>query len=155
VATIRAKVINENICSMTALDWNEDYIVYTVPIRLNGEETNLRMSYYHDSASYEIHGAWDGIDEESGMSSKEVHKLKAGDTIEFQFVAADLDTEEVYAFEFGGFTVEDSVMVEEATLFDAIYYYEYEIIDIFGRTYTSDFAIMVSQNGEITIETEN
>jgi len=46
-------------------------------------------------------------------------------------------------------------MVEEATLFDAIYYYEYEIIDIFGRTYTSDFAIMVSQNGEITIETEN
>lgn len=148
-------VINDNICSMTALDWNDDYIVYTVPIRLNGQETNLRMSYYYDSASYEIHGAWDGIDEESGMSSKEVRKLKDGDTVEFLFLAADLESEEVYTFEFGGFTVKGSIVVEEATLFDAIYYYEYEIIDIFGRTYTSDFAIMVSVDGEITIETEN
>lgn len=140
---------------MTPLDWNEDYILYTVPIKLNGEYTNLRMSYYVDSATYEIHGAWDGINSETDMSSKEIHKLKAGDEVEFVFGAAYLDSGEAYTFEFGGFTVKDSVIVEEAILFDATYYYEYEIIDIFGRTYTTDSAIIVSQKGVITIESEN
>lgn len=88
------------------------------------------------------------------MSSKEVRKLKDGDKIEFVFGAAYLDSGEPYTFEFGGFTVKGPVTVEEATLFDATYYYEYEITDIFGRTYTTDSAIIESKNGEITIGTE-
>ena len=30
-------------------------------------------------------------------------------------------------------------------------YYQYEITDIFGNTYLSDFVVLHSQNGEISI----
>ena len=37
--------INGETCSMLPLDWGDDYILYTVPVKLNGNETNLRMLY--------------------------------------------------------------------------------------------------------------
>ncbi|HWP50448.1 MAG TPA: clostripain-related cysteine peptidase [Clostridia bacterium] len=145
-------IINDQICSMLPVDWSDNYILYTVPITLNGVETNLRMSYDYTTSQYAVIGTWDGIDE-SGMSSKEIRKLETGDSIEFLFGASDFATGESYSFPFGGFTVDGDVIVEETTLFDGIFYYEYEITDTFGKVYTSDMAKIVSQNGEITIET--
>ncbi|PKM86302.1 MAG: hypothetical protein CVU87_12435 [Firmicutes bacterium HGW-Firmicutes-12] len=147
-------IINDQTCSMIPVDWNEEYINYTVPIKLNGQETNLRMVYDCNTNLYSVIGTWDGITE-SGMSSKEIRKLKTGDTIVFLFGASDFASGDAYVVEFGGFTVSGDIMVEEAILFDAVFYYEYEITDIFGRVYTSDLAKIVSENGEITIEPLN
>lgn len=145
-------IINDNLCMMVALGFTDDYILYTVPVQVNGELTNLRMLYHLDSAEYEVIGTWDGIDSESGMSSREVKKLQDGDLVEFVFEAYDLTTGEDSSFVGSGFTVSGSVIAEEATLFDGVYYYQYEITDIFGNTYQSDFALMTSVNGEITVE---
>lgn len=146
--------INGETCSMLPLEWGEDYILYTVPIRLNGIDTNLRMTYHYANASYEVIGSWDGIDSDTGMSSREVRKLKNGDKVEFVFNAFYLDSGEAYQFTYGGFTVDGDVVVEEANLFDAEFYYQYEVTDLFGESYTSDFAIIKSKNGEITVEME-
>lgn len=148
-------VINGNTCSMLPLEWGEDYILYTVPILLNGEPTNLRMTYYYEDSSYKVIGTWDGIDSETGVSSREVRRLQTGDKVEFSFGAAYLDTEEGYRFEYGGFTVDGDIVVEEAELFDAQFYYQYEVTDIFGNVHTSDFAVINSENGDITVEMEN
>lgn len=143
-------IISDNTCSMIPLFFNGDYILYTVPILLNGEQTNLRMSYSYESNAYSLHGTWDGIDE-SGMSSKEIRQLEDGDQIEFLFTAIDLESGEVEVFEFGGFTVEGDPVVEEATLFDSIYYYQFEVTDIFGNTYQSDFIAISVIDGQQTV----
>lgn len=145
-------IINDNLCEMVALGFTDDYILYTVPVQVNAEPTNLRMLYHRDTAEYEVIGTWDGIDSETGMSSREVRKLQDGDQVEFVFEAYDLTTGEDASFVGGGFTVSGPVIAEEATLFDGVYYYQYEITDIFGNTYQSDFAVMTSVSEEITVE---
>ena len=145
-------VVNDNICSMIPLSFSDDYILYTVPILLNGTRTNLRMTYDCIDSTYAIHGTWDGIDD-SGMSDKEIRKLEDGDVIEFLFCYTDIETEEYKIFEFGGFTVNGEVTVEEASLFDATYYYQFEITDVFGKTYQSDFvAISVADGASVIVE---
>jgi hypothetical protein len=143
--------INNETCSMTPIDWNENYVLYTVPIKLNGKITNLRMSYYDDSKTYEVHGTWDGIDSDTGMSSKEIRKLQDGDKIDFIFGALHPETFEPFFFDFGGFTVKGPVSVMDGRLFDATFYYSYSITDIFGRTYMTDFAVIESHNGQLGI----
>ncbi len=143
-------IINDNTCSMIPLYFNGDYILYTVPILLNGEQTNLRMSYSYESNEYALHGTWQGIDE-SGMSSKEIRQLEDGDQIEFLFTAIDLESGELEVFEFGGFTVDGDPVVEEATLFDSTYYYQFEVTDIFGNTYQSDFIAISVQDGQLIV----
>jgi hypothetical protein len=145
-------IINDNLCMMVALSFTDDYILYTVPVQVNGEPTNLRMLYHQDTAEYEVIGTWDGIDSETGMSSREVKKLKDGDLVEFVFDAADLNNGKDASFTGGSFTVSGPVVAEEATLFDGVYYYQYEVTDIFGNTYQSDFAVMESINGKINVE---
>ena len=145
-------IINDNLCMMVALGFTDDYILYTVPVQVNGVPTNLRMLYHLDTSEYEVIGTWDGIDSETGMSSRDVKKLQDGDLVEFVFDAADLATGEDASFVGGGFTVSGPVVAEEAILFDSIYYYQYEITDIFGNTYQSDFAMLESQKGEISVE---
>ena len=145
-------IINDNLCMMVALGFTDDYILYTVPVQVNGNPTNLRLLYHRDTAEYEVIGTWDGIDSETGMSSREVRKLQDGDLVEFVFEAYDLTTGEDASFVGGGFTVAGSVIAEEAILFDGVYYYQYEITDIFGNIYQSDFAVLTSVNGEISVE---
>ncbi len=145
-------IINGNLCTMVALNFTDNYIIYTVPVQVNGNPTNLRMLYQRDSGVYEVIGTWDGIDSETGMSSREVKKLEDGDLVEFVFDAAKMDTAEDASFVGGGFTVQGPIVAEEATLFDGDYYYQYEITDIFGNTHQSDFAVLHSKNGEISVE---
>ncbi|MEG0763208.1 MAG: clostripain-related cysteine peptidase [Oscillospiraceae bacterium] len=145
-------IINGKLCMMNALSFTDDYILYTVPVTVNGNATNLRMLYHTATEEYEVIGTWDGIDEDSGMSSREVKRLKDGDVVTFTFAAADLDSGEAYEFDGDSFTVNGDVIAEEATLFDGTYYYQYSITDIFGNEHESDMAMMTTQNGEITVE---
>ncbi|MEG0092134.1 MAG: hypothetical protein RSA20_09955, partial [Oscillospiraceae bacterium] len=145
-------IINGELCMMEALSFTDDYILYTVPVIVNDLETNLRMMYHMDTGEYEVIGTWDGIDEESGMSSRDIKKLKDGDVVTLVFAAADLETGEAYEFDGASFTVDGPVIAEEATLFDGTYYYQYAITDIFGNNYESDMAMMTSINEEIIVE---
>ncbi|MEG0687075.1 MAG: clostripain-related cysteine peptidase [Hungatella sp.] len=145
-------IIGDKLCMMDALSFTDDYILYTVPVTVNGSATNLRMLYHMEAGEYEVIGTWDGMDGQNGMSSREVHKLKDGDVVTFLFAAADLASGEAYEFEGESFTVNGPVVAEEATLFDGDYYYQYAITDIFGNSYESDMARMSSVDGEITVE---
>ena len=144
-------IINDCLCMMVALNFTDEYILYTVPVQVNGEGTNLRLLYHMDSGVYEVIGTWDGVDVQSGMASRDVRKLQDGDTVNFVFDAADLNTGEDTSFVAEGFTVSGPIIAEEAVLFDGTYYYEYELTDLFGNVYTSDLAVLTVENGEMTI----
>ena len=72
--------IDGHLVYMEIVAENDDYNLYNVPIKLNGEECNLQVAYTFSDEKYHILGARKGI-EDNGMSDRELIKLKAGDQI--------------------------------------------------------------------------
>ena len=54
------------------VDTTDDYVIYSSPILLNDEETNLRIRQTYDGAVM-VEGAWDGIGS-NGVSSRNIVK---------------------------------------------------------------------------------
>lgn len=146
--------INGNYCAPTLLAETDEYNLYTIPILLNGEKTNLRAAYIWDTAEdghFEVYGAWDGIDSDTGMSAKDIIQLKDGDQVTLLFDALNWDTGETTTYEMGSFTVSGAPVMEESELFDGEYLYQYIVTDVFGRVTYSDEAIMECKNGDIFV----
>lgn len=129
----------------------ENYDLYSIPVMLNGEQTNLRAVYDYTTYEFEILGAYDGIDSETGMSSRNIRKLKNGDELEFLFYAVDADTGETSLYSMGSVTYNTDMKMEYSELFDGNYLYQYEITDIFGNVTYSDTAVMECDDGDIYI----
>lgn len=146
--------LNGYYCAPTLLAEEDDYNLYSIPILLNGEMTNLRATYVWESEEegyFKIYGAWDGINPETGMSSRNIVKLKDGDEVTPIFSAVNWDTGEENLYELGSFIVEGPVIMEESLLFDGDYLYQYKVTDIFGREFFSSEAIMECVDGEIYV----
>lgn len=152
-------MINGCYCSLTLLAQTDEYCLYSIPIMLNGVETSLRAAYVYgdgeESGQYVVYGAWNGIDEDTGMSSRDIVKLKDGDEITMMFDCTNWDTGEIVSYQVGSFIVNGDVIMEESPLTDGDYAYSYTISDVFGKEYTTSTVIMECLNGEITVyETE-
>ena len=74
----------------TIVDKNDEYVIYTSPITLNGKETNLRIRQNLADGTVTLDGAWDGF-AESGAASREFKKLKDGDKIVPRYKSYTLD----------------------------------------------------------------
>lgn len=130
-----------------------DYNLYSIPITLNGVDTNLRAAYVwdtDDTGHFEVYGCWTGLDSESGMSSREIVQLKDGDEVTILMDGQNWDTGETIQYEVGTFIVDGPVVLEETDLFDGDYLFEYMITDVFGNIYYSDSIIMEKKDGQIT-----
>lgn len=151
-------IINGFYCSLTLLEENENYNLYSIPVMLNGEKTSLRAAYVFDEnggGAFEVYGAWNGIDGETGMSSRNIVKLKDGDEVTLLFDCYNWDTGETQTYQIGSFTVDGPVLMVESLLYNGDYAYSFTITDIFGETYTTDSVIMECIDGEISVyETE-
>lgn len=144
--------IDGNYCSMTLVAEEDTANIYTIPILLNGEPTNLRVKYVFnedETGYYEIIGTWDGIDSETGMSARDLYKLQDGDEVTLLFHAVDLETDEENDFEMSSFIYNGDVVMEESELFEGSFVFQYEITDIFGQSFESDAIIIEYIDGEI------
>ena len=69
-----------SLLSMYVVEESEDYTIFSSPIVLNGQETNLRFAYLYGETEgdgeWMVLGAWDGIDDESGQADKEMTEIK-------------------------------------------------------------------------------
>ena len=131
-------------------DSTDDYVVYTSPILLNGEETNLRMRQYYEDGRVEIEGAWDGINE-AGAASRDIIKIESGDKITPVYYAYTLDTFDELAYEGAEYEVRGSLEINYEYLAVGEYYYAFNIDDIYGDYYISDVAIFnIDEDGNIT-----
>ena len=128
----------------------DDYNLYSVPILLNDEEYNLQVAYNFTDEAWSILGAAKGLDADSGMASKELRLLEAGDKITTIWMAASYsgdDDFEMYTAEELTFT--DSTSFGEAELPDGSYAMVFEMWDAMGNDAYSDAVTFDCENGEI------
>ena len=136
----------------------DNYNIYTSPVFLNGEATNLRIRMdYVDEEDYtmEIIGAWDGIDDLTGQAAREIVKLKRGDIITPRYYTFLRSTEELDEYYGEKYTFNSDPTIIEDSLFVGKYYYSFKIDDIFGNSFYTDCAVFtINEDGEIYFETD-
>lgn len=139
--------------AIEAVSLTDDMTVYTCPIRLNGEDTNLRIEYHYSENNWKVLGAWDGIDPETGAAAKETIRLKDGDVIAPLYLAIyDEDYEYIEA---GEFVLDGEPEIEYLTLFDGDFSYSMTLYDIFGNyTYTPAVTFEIDENGDVYFYSE-
>lgn len=141
-------------CALYLIGEGESYNLYSIPIIYNGEHASLRAQYVweEDDEYYEILGVWRGMDEATGMSNRDYHRLERGDEVELLFYAYSFDSGEELLYTMGGFTVDAPVVMEANELPDGAYLFQYEIMTIFGDWYYSEAILMEIDNGEIYVD---
>lgn len=130
----------------------EDYDIYTAPILLNGEQTNLRikMQYHDDGYDNFILGTWDGIDE-NGQADKTVRKLRQGDVITPVYYTYDENGEYVDDMTGDEYVYDGDTKVYDNFLPSADYLYSFCIEDIFGNSSYTDFVTFnVDDSGAVS-----
>ena len=136
--------------SMTIVDKNDEFVIFSSPILLNGEETNLRIRLTIADGSVEIEGAWDGITE-AGAASREIKKLKDGDKIVPMYISYTLDddmTESTYVGD--EFVVNGEIELVYGLLFEGDFMYTFIIEDVYRDYLMTDFtAFNVDENGDV------
>jgi len=128
----------------------EEYIIYTSPILLNGEETNLRMKQEYDSGEIVIEGAWSGIDD-SGAADKNIVKIKNGDIVTPTYYSIDMNGNDIGEYTGLEYTVSGQLEIVYNLMEAGSYQYSFCIDDIYGDYYATDYVeFTVSGDGEIT-----
>ena len=124
----------------------DGYDIYSSPILLNDEETNLVFAYYYDETEVEIIGIWDGVSD-NGICSRTDTELENGDVIVplYYSYAVNSDDEDYYYGEEYIYDSDDEMFFTE--LYDGEYLYAFEIDDIYGDYYVTDF-INITVDGD-------
>ncbi len=141
--------IDGNLVFMELSFEGEDYNLYSVPVLLNGELYNLQVVYDFTAEEWSVLGASQGLDQ-SGMASKELRILRAGDVITTIWKMASYSGDD----DFEMYTVADIPVTEyttfgEAPLFDGSYAMVFEMWDAAGNYAYSDKVTFDCYDGEI------
>lgn len=135
---------------------NDDYNLYSVPIKLNGIECNLQVVYDFSTEKYSIIGARKDLSS-TGMGDKNLIKLKKGDkitTIHYcttysgnneDFTVTDAET----------FTVGSNPQIKDEQLGDGKYGYFFEFVTPADESAFSNLVEFTVSGGEITTSVEN
>ena len=130
------------------VDVTDDYVIYSSPIFLNDEETNLRIRQSFDG-KVTVEGAWEGISE-NGASARNIVKIGTGDTVVPLYYSYDWDDEES-VFYGEEYDVSSKLTVEYALLSEGEYFYSFCIDDIYGDYYETDPVVFyVDGSGEVS-----
>ena len=137
----------------------DGFNLYSIPIKLNGVPCNLQVVYDFKTEKYRILGA--RKDEQKGVaslvSSRELIKLKAGDTITTLHYAMRLSgsDSELKEVEVDTFTIGDNPTVKDENVGDGTYAYFFEFVDPLNNSVLSNMVTYTIQNGNITTSVDN
>ena len=128
----------------------DDYNLYSIPIKLNGEECILQVSYSYDTQKYSILGVRRDS-EENGMSDQDLIPLKAGDMVTtIHFAKPVSDDAELAAVEAETCRIGSHPVVEDEELGDGTYGYMFEFLAPTGESALSEIAVFNIEGGNIT-----
>ena len=116
----------------------DGYDIYTSPVLINGEETNLRIIHDYENDTVTIDGIWDGIDE-NGMAARNVYELSEGDSITPLYYASAIDSDDEYYYYGDEYVFDGEPEIYFDLLYDGEYLYGFTIDDIFGDYFVTDF----------------
>lgn len=142
--------LDGKLLSYSEIDSNEDRIIFSAPVIVNGNETNLRFSFtwdesYEGGGYYSVIGLWNGIDE-NGIADKEITPLKSGDKV--TILTRQLNEGDYLSSLTKGETItigENKGIISEIPLSQENYQYVYAVTDIFGNVFYSSTAIFKMQ----------
>ena len=133
--------------SVYIMSQDDDSCQLSSPILLNGKETNLLYTWDYNTGHVTINGTWEGIDG-NGMAARDTTELKAGDIIIPTYQAINLDTSEYTEYYGEEYTFADETELYYGLLPDGNYFYSFEIYDIYGDSYQTDFVNYTMEDGE-------
>ena len=130
------------------VEYGEDCTIYTSPILLNGEETNLRLKLDYLAETLTIEGAWDGVDE-CGALSREIVQIRRGDVITPLYYAYALESDDEFFYYGEEYTFTGAPEIYYDLMDDGDYFFAFCIDDIYGDYYLTDFAAFAVEDGEV------
>lgn len=147
--------INDNLLALELVNTTDSCSIYTCNVLLNDEiETNLRIEYDWEYGEWSVIGLWDGIDEETGMASREVYELQDGDVITPVYYWFSVDDEEDWYYG-DDIVVDGDLEITYECLPEGAYYYCFELHDIYGNVYYTPFTLQyVDEDGEVWVDGE-
>ena len=123
----------------------DDYARYTIPAILNGQQVDLIVLYDYknldkDGYAYaEIIGAWPGVDEDTGLASRELIQIKKGDKITPLIYYYDYKKDDYGYLNGDPFVVKNKLELYSSDLPPGDYVYGFSAVDYFGDTAQSEF----------------
>lgn len=147
--------INDNLLALELVNTTDSCSIYTCNVLLNDEvETNLRIEYDWEYDEWCVIGIWDGIDEETGMASREVYELQDGDVITPAYYWFSVDDDEDWYYG-DDIVVDGDIEITYEYLPEGVYYYCFELHDIYGNVYYTPFTLQyVDGDGEVWVDGE-
>ncbi|MDO4403857.1 MAG: clostripain-related cysteine peptidase [Atopobiaceae bacterium] len=129
----------QNLCLYVAEHTN-DYVTYTSPITLNGEERFLRLTQDLASGDVTVEGTWSAIGQ-NGAVDRGVTPLKRGDVIVPRYDAISTQNNAKSLYEGNPYTVADKTLhVDYSSLPANNYLYSFRIQDVFGDSHIANSA---------------
>jgi len=116
----------------------DGYDIYSSPVLLNGEEMNLRIIHDYEEGYVFIECAYYGIDE-NGMASKESYTLQAGDVMIPLYNAFAIESDEEYYYYGEEYEYDGDGEIFFDYLYDGDYLYGFNIDDVYGNFFQTDF----------------
>ena len=139
--TIGGEFVNAELIEET-----DYYNLYSIPAKVNGQETNLHAIYDYSAEKYRVLGTYDGIsdsgDASGSKTSRGITPLQAGDEVVFLLPAYEADTDEDAWYTTDAVTWSEAVVMQNEDMGDGFYMYMFEIKDIFGVEYDTEPAVM-------------
>ena len=123
--------------SVNLVDERDGYDLYTSPVKVNDDYTNLRFAWYHDSGEVKLLDLWDGVGD-NGIAARSGESLKTGDRIVPQYDAFDVDSYEESTYSGVEYVWTDGDRLGFGPLSDGSYLYSFYINDIFGGSFVTD-----------------
>ena len=132
----------------------DDQVTYFVPLKVNGNETNMIVVYDRAAQAYKILGTRHELTD--GMADKNLEQLKPGDTITTQMFAMDIqsDSEDPVQVDGETFTLQQGFRVADDEVGDGKYGYMFEFVTPKGDSALSEAASFSIKNGKITASNE-
>ena len=141
----------QNLC-VYAAEYSDDFIIYSSPVMVNGEETSLRIR--QDSDGIKVEGVWGGITE-YGASAGDVYPLEEGDVIIPLYDSYNLLTDEFEQYIGWEYTFNGELSIHYDLMEPQTYYYAFSINDIYGDYFITDYAVFsIEEDGSIYFEEE-
>ena len=142
--------LDGELLSYSIVESNDERIIFSAPVIVNGRTSNLRFSFiwddsYENGGYYQLIGLWDGISED-GVVDKDITPLKEGD--EVTILARQIDVGDYLSSltEKATITIgSDGGVISEIPLSEDYYQYVYAVTDIFGNVFYSSTAVFEMQ----------
>ncbi len=135
--------------NFSVVESNDDYVMFSAPVKANGVRSNLRFMFVWDDAYfnggyYKIIGLWKGLGE-NNLADKQIVPLKEGDSITVLRKSIDPATDRTIedAELSDGETIvigKDGGSISEMPLKEYYYSYVFVVTDIFGNRFYSNTA---------------